>query len=307
MAARPGRTDAGLLNGWTAAGNRPTFELVTGISTGALSAPYAFLGPAYDAKLRELYTTIRTKDVLAERGVLRGSSGNRSPTRSAPATGRAAYSAPTSWPPSPKNTVGGGCLLIGTTNLDAQRAVVWNMGAIAAIGDSRALQLFHDILIASASIPGAFPPVMIDVDVDGRRYQEMHVDGGTVMQVFAYPPSLRLESDRPRHLYVVRNGHLDAQWANVERTTLSIAARAIDSLITTQGLGDLYRIYLTSKRDQVDYSLASIPSSFTQKPRELFDPAYMSALFDVGYSQALSGSAWTDHPPGFGPPTTTKP
>jgi predicted acylesterase/phospholipase RssA len=201
----------------------------------------------------------------------------------------------------------GRLLLVGTTNLDAQRGVIWNMGMIAASGHPRALELFQQVLLASASIPAAFPPVMIDVDVAGRRFHEMHVDGGTTMQVFVYPPSLRLESDRPRNLYVVRNSRLGPQWENVERTTLRIASRSIDSLIATQGLGDLYRIYLTSERDRVAFHLASIPDSFTGAPAELFDPPYMSALYDAGFADGLSGSAWAPHPPGYVPNATTRP
>ena len=145
----------------------------------------------------------------------------------------------------------GRLLLVGTTNLDSLEPVIWNMTAIAASKDPRALGLFRNILLASASIPGAFPPVMIDVNVDGVRHQEMHVDGGTVAQVFLYPPSLdisatvgRHDAERKRTLYIIRNARLDPDWASVERRTMTIAARAIGSLTQTQGIGDLYRIYL---------------------------------------------------------------
>jgi hypothetical protein len=142
--------------------------------------------------------------------------------------------------------------LIGTTNLDARRPIIWNIGKIAAIGHPKALELVHNILVASAAVPGAFPPVLIDVEVDGKAYQEMHVDGGASAQVFVYPPSLDIRqlelvrgSARERRLYVIRNARLDPDWAQVERR-MSIARRAVSSLIQTQGVGDLYRIYMAA-------------------------------------------------------------
>jgi hypothetical protein len=141
-------------------------------------------------------------------------------------------------------------LLIATADLDARRGIIWNMGKIASYGTPQALDLFVSIMIASASIPGGFPPTMIDVEVDGKRYQEMHVDGGTMAQVFVYPASMRIDElgkaagiTRERRLYVIRNARLDPDWAHVERSTMSIAGRAVASLIHTQGIGDLYRIY----------------------------------------------------------------
>ena len=151
-------------------------------------------------------------------------------------------------------------------------------------------------MIASASIPGGFPPTMIDVEVDGKRYQEMHVDGGTMAQVFAYPVSIRVDElakaagvTRERKLYVIRNARLDPDWAHVERSTMSIAGRAVASLIHTQGIGDLYRIYATAQRDGVDFNLTFIPSTFNVPHKEEFDNEYMRKLYDVGYDLAVKG------------------
>jgi predicted acylesterase/phospholipase RssA len=299
-----GAYGAGLLCGWSETGTRPEFKVVTGISTGALTAPFAFLGSAYDQQLRDVYTGIRTADILTPRNMLAGLLGDAL-TDNAPL-----------WRLLQKKVnesmmrdiaaeyAKGRFLLIGTTNLDAQRGVVWNVTAIAASGNPRALELIHKILIASAAIPAAFPPIMIDVEIDGKSYQEMHVDGGAVAQVFFYPPSMRLTSravnvDRERRLYVIRNGRVDAQWAEVQRRTLPIASRAIDSLITTQGLGDLYRLFLTSRRDAIDFNLAFIPSTFKEKPKEAFDPEYMRKLFDIGFAAAKDSTAWFKTPPGL--------
>ena len=138
---------------------------------------------------------------------------------------------------------------MATTNLDTRLPVIWNLSKIAATGHPKALGLFQKLMIASASIPGAFPPAMIDVEIGGKPYQEMHVDGGSTTQVFVYPPSLNIKKmsetqgiQRERKLYIIRNARLDPEWADVERRTLSIVQRAISSLIQTQGIGDLYRI-----------------------------------------------------------------
>jgi len=301
-----GAYGAGLLCGWTAAGTRPEFKLVTGISTGALTAPFAFLGPKYDHVLREVYTQTRAKDILIKRAFT-----------AAVYDDAMADNAPL-WQLTKKyitedflrevaaEDAKGRILLVGTTNLDARRPIIWNMTKIAASGDPKAADLFRSIMIASAAIPGAFPPVLIDVEADGKHYQEMHVDGGAVTQVFIYPPALQVKKvtaeagiQRERHLYVVRNAQLDPDWSEVERRTLSIAGLAISSLIRTQGVGDLYRIYATAERDGFDYNLAFIPSTFHAPRQEDFDPAYMQPLFELGYDSALKGYAWAKKPPGL--------
>ena len=301
-----GAFGAGLLVGWTATGTRPTFKGVTGISTGALTAPFAFLGSAYDAKLREVYTGISGKDVLESNGLLGGVFFNDSMADSSPLRKTVArYFDQSVLDAVAAEYKKGRLLPIGTTNLDARRPIIWNIGKIAASGAPGALQLVQKILVASAAVPGAFPPVMIDVEVDGKRYQEMHVDGGASTQVFLYPPSLNLQTSgvqRKRRLYVIRNARLDPDWAQVDRSTLSIASRAISSLIQTQGVGDLYRIYLTSQRDGLDFNLAYIPKSFTRTLKEPFETAYMEDLFNVGYGLAAKGYPWAKVPPGFAAP-----
>jgi hypothetical protein len=150
---------------------------------------------------------------------------------------------------------------------------------------------------------------MIDVTVNGVHYQEMHVDGGAVAQVFAYPPgvSLREESaklgvERDRKLYIIRNARLDPEWADVRRRTLPIASRAISSLMHMQGVGDLYRIYVTTQRDHVDYNLAFVPPTFNTPHKEQFDTAYMRALYQTGYDMAAAGYPWRKTPPGLDSP-----
>lgn len=306
-----GAFGAGLMVGWTAAGTRPEFNVVTGISAGALIAPFAFLGPAYDQGLREVFTGVAASDViLLPRMLAAGFSLlfgealadtspltrliNRHATQAMLDAIAAEYAK-------------GRLLLIGTVNLDLQRPVVWNIGAIAASGHPDALGLFRRILLASASIPGAFPPVLVDVEHEGRAFQEMHVDGGTATQVFLYPPSVNLRRGpaglglaRPRTAWVVRNGTVDVEAGITTRGILSITRRAAQTLLHFSGLGDISRIYLTTQRDGVDFRLAFIGRDFRAERREPFDPAFMQALFDYGYNQALRGDPWLRQPAAVG-------
>ena len=259
-----GAYGAGFLNGWTASGTRPEFKVVTGVSTGALIAPFAFLGPKYDYVVKRVYTETSQKDIFKKRGIVKGFFGD-SMADSRPLAGViASYVTTDLLREIAAEYAKGRMLLVGTANLDSLEPVIWNMTAIAASNDPNARSLFEKVLLASASIPGAFPPVMIDVTVGGTRYQEMHVDGGTMAQVFLYPPSLSVANSpqRKRALYIIRNARLDPDWASVERRTLSIATRAIGSLTRTQGVGDLYRIYATAQRDGLDYNLTYIPATF---------------------------------------------
>ncbi len=301
-----GAFGAGLLVGWTEAGTRPDFKLVTGISTGALTAPFAFLGPAYDERLKAVYTTISAKDVLEERGMLAAlfddALADNEPLRQLVARSFTADMLKAIAAEHAKGRI----LIIGTTNLDARRPVIWNIGKIAASGSPQALELVHDILVASAAIPAAFPPMMIDVDVNGKPYQEMHVDGGASAQVFVYPPSLHVAEissqagiTRERRVFVIRNSRLDPDWADTKRQVLSIAGRAVSSLIQNQGVGDLYRIYTTTQRDGVDFNLAFIPASFDVPLNEPFDQHYMNELFKVGFELGRSGEGWVKVPPGY--------
>jgi hypothetical protein len=309
-----GAFGAGLLVGWTAAGTRPTFKGVTGISTGALTAPFAFLGPAYDDRLRAVYTEISAKDVLVQRSYLaivtQDAAADTAPLRRTIAR----YFDQAMLDAIAAEHAKGRILLVGTTNLDARRPIIWNVTKIAASGRPGALGLVQKILLASAAIPGAFPPVLIDAEVDGEAHQEMHVDGGASAQVFLYPPSIDIRArarasgiERERRVYIIRNARLDPDWAQVERRTMSIAGRAIASLLQTQGVGDLYRIYIATQRDGFDYNLAYIPETFTTPLTEPFEGGYMRALFKVGHDLGVAGYPWAKAPPGWTAPEVEPP
>lgn len=299
-----GAFGAGLLCGWTQHGDRPEFIAVTGISTGALIAPFAYLGPSYDHVLREVYTTTSTASLLKKRGMVKGFFMDAL-TDNGPMWKLMAKHVNQKMLDDIAAEYGKGrLLLIGTVNLDARRSVIWDIGAIAASKHPKSVQLVHSILIASASIPAAFPPVMIDVQADGHAYQEMHVDGGCLNEVFLYPTSytpIAPNGDEAlkREVYIIRNSRVDPDWGAVERRTLKIAGRAISALIHSQGLGDLDRMFMTARRDNMDFNLAHIPADFDLVPNEPFDREYMQKLFAVGFNLAAPGYPWAKLPPGY--------
>jgi len=304
-----GAFGAGLFVGWTAAGTRPEFLMVTGISTGALSAPFVFLGPDYDAQLKAVYTTTKTADVAKKRGIITGlfsdSLADTTPLKHLIAR----YITADLLDAIAREHERGRRLFIGTMNVDAGRSVIWNIGAIAASTYPAKLELVREVLRASAAIPVAFPPVSIPVEANGTEYEELHVDGGTGNQVFVYPAAVnfrkvieRLAAKGTPEAYVVRNAFIDPDYQGIKRRVLPIASRSIDSLIRTQGIGDLYQIYALCQRDGIDFNLAYIPSSFTDQPSEGFDPVYMQRLFDLGYDMARNGYPWHKGPPGFDQP-----
>jgi predicted acylesterase/phospholipase RssA len=198
---------------------------------------------------------------------------------------------------------GGRLLLIGSTNLDAQTPVLWNVGAIAASGHPDSLDLVRKILRASSAVPGVFQPVLIDIELDGKHYQELHVDGGAIAQMFLYPATIdvRKQIHRERTAYLIRNARQDPKWADVEPRTLSIAGRAISTMIHSSGTNDIARIYFITQRDGVDYNLAYIGSDFDAPHPTDFETAYMVSLFDYGYQLGRAGYDWKKEPPGLQP------
>jgi len=295
---------AGILCGWTAHGDRPEFKVVTGISVGALIAPFAFLGPHYDDVLRTVATSTGSADVLSKRSTLTGLMSDGMASSEPLSELVARYVTQDILAAIEREFARGRVLQIGTTDLDAGRQVTWNMGAIASSHAPNALELFRKVMIASMSIPGAVPPVLIDVDVEGKRFQEMHVDGGVISQVFLYPSSFLAELERAGlplqrevHSYVIRNGRLQPDWNNTERHTLAIGTRSIRVLVQTQGINDVHRLYQIARHDNVDFNLAYIGPDFEQPHPEEFDTAYMRALYDYAYSLSSNGHAWHKAPP----------
>ena len=309
-----GAFGAGLLVGWSDRGNRPEFDVVTGVSTGALSAPFAFLGRPYDPQLKAVYTETSAGDIFEKRAPLLGAIAGDALTDNAPL--RAMISRrldETLVRRIAEEYKKGRLLFILTTNLDQGRPVIWNIGAIASSNHPKARELIVEVLLASTSIPVVFPPVMLDVTIAGERYQEMHVDGGTIAQAFLYPPSISLRTaaarvgvsektlrtERRRVAYVIRNGRLTRPEESVRLQTVAIAKEALSTMIASSGVNDTYRMFLLTRRDGVDFNLASINDDFDVPYKGPFDKDYMQTLFEYGYQKGRAGYPWQKAPPGY--------
>lgn len=304
-----GAFGAGLLNGWTKHGDRPEFNMVTGVSTGALMAPFAFLGPDYDQTLKVLYTNVTDENIFRKRNyssvLLSDGLADTTPLYNLISKyvtpefmQRVAneYKTRQRW------------LLIATNNLDTGQPIIWNMGKIASYGTPQALELFRKVMLASASLPGFFSPVMINAEYKGTPYQEMHVDGGVSRQAFIYPASLfketggvKLLEGRKREAYLIRNDILDSEkYQTVERKTLAIANQALSQFAHSHGDGDIVLAYLTARQDGFGFHLAFVADNFvTAQPKNRFDREYMQALFNYAESHAEKGYHWLNTPPGL--------
>ncbi len=301
-----GAFGAGLLTGWTKRGDRPSFKVVTGVSTGALTAPFAFLGPEYDDALTEVYTKTSADSIFIKRSIFAAFTSDALSDNAPLYRTVSKYLTMDMMAKIAAEYDKGRLLLIASTQFDAARSVIWNVGAIAKTGTPAALELIRRLLVASAAVPGAFPPEMLDVEVDGKKYQEMHVDGGAMAQVFLYPPTISLKAidkaehaQRKRIAYVIRNAKLSAPWEGVQRRTLTIVGRAVSMLLASDGAGDLYRIYAETKRDGVDLNIGYIDRDFTTAYVGPFDPGYMGSLYAYGHALGQQGYPWKKVPPGF--------
>ena len=295
---------AGMLNGWSQHGNRPVFEVVTGVSTGSLAAPFAFLGQRYDTALQEVYTQISDKDIYINKGVF-------------------ALAGPSLYDNAPlrnlimklvtenlldeisREHLRGRRLLVQTTNIDAQRPVIWDMGAIAASHSKERRTLFVNILLASAAIPVIFPPVSIKVRSGDRVYDELHVDGGVTSQITFGPPGLDLNraertafgAPRIKNLYVIRNGKIEPEYMAVDQSAPDLAKRAVGTMVKYQTLSNIRNLYTRARAAHINLSFVSIPEAFSEVPKSEFDSIYMVRLFDFGLQMGRRGEFWRHVPP----------
>lgn len=303
-----GAFGAGVLRAWSDSGTRPTFAAVAGISTGAIIAPFAFLGSAYDPVIEEIYTTLRTSQV-ARPAVLSGLVSGVALTDTTGLANRIAHYVTADLLSKVAAEYRRGRLLfVGTTNLDHGRPMIWNMGAIAESGHPGAVQLFRDVIRASAAVPIAFPPVFIPVQTaDGRRFDEMHVDGGATSQVVLISPQLPIAAltrqqigrNIERRMWVIVNNQVLTNAAPVRPRIFSIGGASISSLIRSSAVGDLYKLFLIAERDEIDFRAAWIPPATPCTSSEEFDPVYMRCLFDFGAAELRRGGLWRDLPPYF--------
>lgn len=295
---------AGVLKGWTDRGTRPHFDVVTGVSAGALGAPFAFLGPAYDPALRDIYTKLGAGDLFRSRGALGYFSDALEDTRALRETieGHASDAF------LDKIAAGyddGRRILILSTNLDAERPVIWDLTAIAASHHPMRQDLFVKVLLASSAIPGIFPPVFFQVVTeDGHEYEEMHVDGGVTAQLVFVPPDMRpieIEREvfgkvRKRALYVIRNGKIAPEYAITQARSVPIATRAVTTLVKNEVVADLERLHEFAKANDTAFYFCAVPASFEATAAQLFDVAYEGKLFEAGVAFGREGT-WSTDPP----------
>jgi len=301
-----GAYGAGLITGWTKSGQRPNFSIVTGVSTGALIAPFAFLGPDYDWTLNEIYNTHGTEDLINVRSLISSIFSDALFDTNPLKKRIAAYLTMDEMKAIAAEHEKGRVLLIGTTDMDALRPVIWNIGKIAKQGGPEALEVIHRIILASAAIPVAFPPVTIPLLHEGKVYEELHTDGGVTNQVFLFPPGLdwkgfveHYKIKKAPELYIIRNDRMAAKFKATRARLKPLASRSIDSLIRTQGIGDLFRLYVTAQQNNFSYHLAHVPNDFHRETDEMFDPDYMRPLYQIGWEQGKLGGCWYATPPGM--------
>jgi hypothetical protein len=301
-----GAFGAGFLCGWTEQGSRPIFDFVTGISAGALLAPFAFLGANQDAALREIYTNLEPGDLFRRKGWMRilqdDSAFDTTPLRKL----LEKYVTKEMLAEIARQHAAGRRLWIGTANLDARRPVIWDMGEIAASGRPDAPEFFVRVMMASAAIPGAFPPAYFTVEAGGEIYDELHVDGGIGRQVFAYGPVLRLDDirrqldglgrERPAELFIIRNGDLGAHYDPVKPKALPIVMSSLRALTHHQADGDFYRMYVFAGRDKCEYNLTGIPAGYQRLSKKDFDGGEMKRLFALGEQMGRDGGCWIHTP-----------
>lgn len=291
-----GAYGAGVLTGLTLAGARPRFEVVTGVSTGALIAPFAFLGPEWDEKLREAYGGGATGNLLQSRGVAAlwdvgvfdGKPLRELVERFVTDELVAAVA---------KESASGRLLIVATTNLDREETVIWDMGAIAAHGGPEARELFRNVLVASASVPGIFPPVMIEVEKDGQLYQEMHVDGGASTPFFVAPEAIReidnlSNSPRGANIYVIVNGQSASAPRTTSNNTLDIAARSFTSVLNHLTRSSIAQTEDFARDNGMNFRFTAIPSDVQFGGSLDFNGPSMSETFNFGQRCASTGLVW---------------
>jgi predicted patatin/cPLA2 family phospholipase len=304
-----GAYGAGVLNGWTEAGTRPSFSIVSGVSTGALIAPFAFLGPGHDATLRHLYTSGVAESLLDAPSPFNaifgaGLFGNKRLRELVANYIDADFVASVA-----TEYAKGRLLLIVTTNLDSQRTAIWDMGRIASLRTPEALDLFRDVVAASASLPVVFPPMLVTAEANGRIFQEMHVDGGVTAPVLTLPEAFLLRDAKlaktgdkagDLQLYILINNKVEPEFQLVRNSTIEIAARSSSTIVKTQTRSILYSTYDFTRRNKIGFNLTYIEGRIPAAANSGFDTAYMRGLFQYGYERARSGQAWSKSPPSDG-------
>lgn len=292
-----GAFGAGALVGLSRCGERPRFDVVTGVSAGALIAPFAFLGPGWDGELKDAFLSGRAEHLLQPRGVdflFRPGYFKGEPLAQLVnhfATERLVEEVA-------RQAAEGRLLLVATTDLDKEESVIWNLGAVAAQGGERAVSLFRAVLIASASIPGVFPPVLIRVEGNGGQFEEMHVDGGTTLPLFVAPEIAEAEPLLAKDLegasiYILVNGQLNTYPATTRTRPVPVLSRSLSTALTHSSRKALAMAAFFAERHGMPLRFSYIPVTFPYQGSLDFKPSSMRALFEYGARCAEAGVLWT--------------
>ncbi|MBN1689212.1 MAG: patatin-like phospholipase family protein [Candidatus Omnitrophica bacterium] len=300
----------GLLKGWSDAGSRPVFKIVTGYSSGSLIALATFLGKEDEDRLADLFTSISTKDVVRTRNVFALLFKNSLYSSDLFAKKIDDIVDENLLAKVAQEHRKGRRLYVGTTDLDAQEFVIWDMGALASKGGPDSVKMFRKIILASCSFSSTLPPVFFQVEAGGRRYDEMHADGGVIGGIFyVYHLMEGAGSEVPfsgidlkgfrTQLYILNLCYMSPHSRQVEDNLTAIISRTIETNGASKMAGDTYRVYAYAKERGWDYNLAYIPEDFTPHQKEMFDRQEMKRLFKRGYDDAIKGYQWHKAPPGL--------
>ncbi len=287
---------AGALAGWTASGTRPQFEVVTGVSTGSLIAPFAFLGSAWDGRLEEAYTGGYSEDLLDSAGV--GSLFRVGMFESAKLHALVdRFVTPQMIEAIAAEHRRGRVLLVATTNLDTEEPVFWDMGELASRGGEEARELFVEVLVASSSIPGIFPPVMVEVEGEGGSYDEMHVDGGVTVPFFIAPGIAFLSPGsfdglKGGNIYVIVNGQLGSQPQRTPANTVAMVMRSSNLAMMRMARTELMLGDAFARDNGMNYRFTALPATYPFKGPMNFEQDVMRTLFDYAKGCAANGQLW---------------
>jgi len=306
-----GAYGAGFLRGWSKEGSLPLFKIVTGVSSGAIIACYAFLGKDYDDQLEKFFTTMSTKDIMKQNNLFSILFGNSFMNPAPLAKKVSAIVDEKLIEKVAEEHRRGRRLFIGTVNLDAQQFVVWDMGALACKGGPDSVKIFQKILLASTAMPMMFPPIYFKVSsASGELYDEMHVDGGAMREVFYIDQLTRnmaqaasafgidLSKYKPQ-IYILITSYMSPIRQQVKDHLVDIGIRSLETLEAAAYDGDIYRLFAFTQKMGLDFNLAYIPGVFKPDPKEIFDTKEMQRLFKRGYDDAVNGYRWHKTPPGY--------
>ncbi len=294
-----GAYGAGIVTGLTKSGNRPQFTIVTGVSAGALIAPFAFAGPDFDDELKDAFTSGQSASIGDGSNNLFSIIADSDTRRETLHALISRYVDDRFLHAVAVEHRRGRRLMIVTTNLEAQRAVVWNMGAIASSGHPRALELFRDVLTASSSVPGMFEPTHITVTANGREFQELHADGGVTTNVFILPDSMLTSGANdpergklPGSVYVIMNGRLAPEFEMVQAQFVPALGRSLATVLKSHAKNTVLANVAFARSAGLDFNLTQIDMELPQDLKPSFDTAYMRAVYAIGYNRAIAGNFW---------------